>query len=57
VARARNQEVLDAVAQLVVQGVLNPFVTNTFPLDQAAQALRLVEDGHAQGKVVIEVAP
>ncbi len=57
VARARNQEVLDAVAQLVVQGVLNPFVTSTFPLDQAAQALRLVEDGHAQGKVVIEVAP
>jgi len=57
VARARNQEVLDAVAQLVVRGALNPFVTSTFPLDQAAQALRLVEDGHAQGKVVIGVAP
>ena len=55
VARARNQEVLDAVAQLVVSGALNPYVTRTFPLDQAAQALRLVEDGHAQGKVVIEV--
>ena len=57
VARARNQQVLDAVAQLVVTGALNPFVTHTFPLSQAAQALRLVEDGHAQGKVVIEVAP
>ena len=56
VARARNREVLDAVAQLVVSGVLDPFVTHTFPLDQAAQALRLVEDGHAQGKVVIEVS-
>jgi NADPH:quinone reductase-like Zn-dependent oxidoreductase len=56
VARARNREVLDAVAQLVVSGVLNPFVTRTFPLGQAAQALRLVEDGHVQGKVVIEVS-
>ena len=56
VARARNREVLDEVAQLVVSGVLDPLVTHTFPLDQAAQALRLVEDGHAQGKVVIEVS-
>jgi NADPH:quinone reductase-like Zn-dependent oxidoreductase len=57
VARARNREVLDTVAQLVVSGALNPLVTSTFPLDQAARALRLVEDGHAEGKVVIEVAP
>jgi NADPH:quinone reductase-like Zn-dependent oxidoreductase len=56
VTRARNQEVLGAVAQLVVRGALDPFVTSTFPLGQAAQALRLVEDGHAQGKVVIEVS-
>ena len=54
-ARARTSEVLDAVAQLVVSGALNPHVTDTFPLSQAAAALRLVEDGHAQGKVVIEV--
>jgi NADPH:quinone reductase-like Zn-dependent oxidoreductase len=56
VARARNRTVLDAVAQLVVDGALNPFVTATFPLDQASEALRLVEHGHARGKVVIEVA-
>lgn len=55
VARARNQEVLDTVAQLVVSGALNPYVTDVFPLDAAAQALRQVETGHAQGKVVIEV--
>jgi NADPH:quinone reductase-like Zn-dependent oxidoreductase len=55
VARARNQEVLDTVAQLVIDGALNPYVTHTFPLDQAADALRLVEDGHVRGKVVIEV--
>ena len=56
VARARNQEVLDALAQLVLSGALRPHVTHTFPLAQAAQALRLVEDGHARGKVVVEVA-
>ena len=56
VARARNRAVLDAVAQLVVDGELNPFVTATFPLEQAGEALRAVESGHARGKVVIEVA-
>ncbi|SNS42349.1 NADPH:quinone reductase [Streptosporangium subroseum] len=56
VRRVRDRTVLDAVAQLVVQGVLRPFVTATFPLDQASQALREVEDGHARGKIVIEVA-
>jgi NADPH:quinone reductase-like Zn-dependent oxidoreductase len=55
VARARNQQVLDAVADLVVTGALNPYVTDVFPLDAAAQALRKVEEGHGQGKVVIEV--
>jgi NADPH:quinone reductase-like Zn-dependent oxidoreductase len=55
VARARNRAVLDAVAELVVSGALNPYVTDVFPLDAAAQALRQVEAGHVQGKVVIEV--
>jgi NADPH:quinone reductase-like Zn-dependent oxidoreductase len=56
VARVRGQETLDALAQLVVTGALNPYVTNTFLLDQAGDALALVEAGHARGKVVVEVA-
>lgn len=40
----------------MVDGRLRPFVTGTFPLDRAAEALRTVEDGHARGKIVIEVA-
>ncbi len=56
VARVRGQQTLDALAQLVATGVLNPYVTRTFLLDQAGDALRLVEEGHARGKVVIEVA-
>ncbi|WP_329343899.1 NADP-dependent oxidoreductase [Streptomyces sp. NBC_01352] len=56
VARARNAAVLDAVAHLVLNGDLTPHITGTFPLDRAGEALRTVEDGHARGKVVIEVA-
>jgi NADPH:quinone reductase-like Zn-dependent oxidoreductase len=56
VERARDTAVLDEVAQLVVSGQLDPHVTRTFPLDQAGEALRTVEDGHARGKIVIEVA-
>ncbi|MFE9450455.1 NADP-dependent oxidoreductase [Streptomyces sp. NPDC006739] len=56
VARARTAAVLDALARLVLDGALNPHVTRTFPLDRAGEALRGVEDGHALGKTVIEVA-
>ncbi|WP_369255572.1 NADP-dependent oxidoreductase [Streptomyces sp. R35] len=56
VARARTAAVLDEVAKLVVDGELRPFVTRTFPLDRAREALRTVEDGHTRGKIVIEVS-
>ncbi|MHA6764842.1 NADP-dependent oxidoreductase [Streptacidiphilus sp. PAMC 29251] len=55
VARVRTSAVLEAVAQLVVDGVLRPYVTATFPLVQADAALRTVEEGHARGKIVIEI--
>lgn len=55
-ARARNSAVLEAVAQLVADGTLKPHVTEVFPLDKADEALRLVEGGHATGKVVLEMA-
>jgi NADPH:quinone reductase-like Zn-dependent oxidoreductase len=55
VARARNAAILDEVARLVADGKLNPLVTQTFPLSRAGEALRLVEDGHARGKIVIEI--
>ncbi|MFJ4828317.1 NADP-dependent oxidoreductase [Streptomyces sp. NPDC088747] len=56
VERARTSAVLDKVAALAVTGTLRPFVTRTFPLDRAGEALRTVEDGHARGKIVIEVS-
>ncbi|KQC39918.1 NADP-dependent oxidoreductase [Frankia sp. ACN1ag] len=56
VQRARNADVLDAVAGLVAAGVLDPQVSDVYPLDRADAALRAVETGHARGKIVIEVA-
>lgn len=56
VERARTAAVLDAVAALVVSGALRTHVTRTRPLTAAGEALRAVEDGHALGKTVIEVA-
>ncbi|MFF7070006.1 quinone oxidoreductase family protein [Streptomyces pseudovenezuelae] len=56
VTRARTAAVLEAVARLVIDGDLDPHITGTFPLDRAGDALRTVEEGHARGKTVIEVA-
>ena len=55
VARARDSQVLEALAALVESGTLRPFVTRVFSFDQAAEALAYVEAGHAQGKVVLEI--
>ncbi|MFF3749399.1 NADP-dependent oxidoreductase [Streptomyces sp. NPDC002018] len=55
VVRARTAAVLDEVAKLAVDGTLRPHVTRTFPLARADEALRAVEEGHARGKIVIEV--
>ena len=56
VVRNRTSDRLEAVADLVVKGDLDPNVTRTFPLDRAGEALRAVEEGHSRGKTVIEVA-
>ncbi|MEU3187958.1 NADP-dependent oxidoreductase [Streptomyces sp. NPDC006923] len=55
VVRLRTAAVLDEVAKLAVNGELDPYVTRTFPLERADEALRAVEGGHVQGKIVIEV--
>jgi NADPH:quinone reductase-like Zn-dependent oxidoreductase len=44
-----------AVAELITAGKVDPKVLQVVPFDEAPQALRGVESGHALGNVVIEV--
>ncbi len=53
VLRDRSTAVLTELARLVATGELDPLVTEVRPLDQAGEALALVESGHATGKVVL----
>jgi NADPH:quinone reductase-like Zn-dependent oxidoreductase len=56
VRRERSVRVLDEVARLVVDGKLDPHVTDVVPFQEAAQAIASVESGHALGKVVLEIS-
>ena len=42
--------------QLIAAGNLTPRIDRRYPLDDVVEALRWVDDGHAQGKVVISIA-
>ena len=41
--------------ELIAAGQLKPVIDRRFPLDEVVQALRLVDDGHALGKVVVVI--
>ncbi|MFC5667136.1 NADP-dependent oxidoreductase [Kitasatospora misakiensis] len=47
---------LAALAGLVAAGELDPHITGRYPLAHVAEALALVESGHARGKLVLEVS-
>ena len=46
---------LERAAALMVRGRLDPHIVKSYPLSQAAEALAVVENGHALGKVVIDM--
>lgn len=49
---ARNE---DELAELLASGEVRPHIGARFPLEQTAEALRLVADGGAVGKVLIDI--
>jgi NADPH2:quinone reductase len=51
------QEIAQSLAELADKGFVEPLVGSTFPLEQAAQALRELESRKATGKVVLRVRP
>lgn len=53
--RDRSTAVLTELAALVEAGTLDPHVTEVRPFHDAAAALALVEQGHATGKVVLDL--
>lgn len=50
----KRQDLL-ALADLLESGQVTPVIDRTYPLDDAAEALRYVGAGHTRGKVVITV--
>jgi NADPH:quinone reductase-like Zn-dependent oxidoreductase len=48
-------EDLRALAELIERGDVTPVVGRTYPLIEAADAIRYLEGGHATGKVVVTV--
>ncbi len=53
VVRRLDPSGLETVAALMTAGTIDPHITRTFSLDQAADAVAAVESGHATGKLVI----
>jgi len=44
-----------ALRELLEEGTIRPVVERSYPLSEAADALRYLGEGHARGKLVITV--
>jgi NADPH2:quinone reductase len=54
-ARIRQREMLEEASDLAGRGKLKVTVSRVLPLQQAADAHRLIEEGHVSGKLVLEI--
>ena len=52
-----NPPDLACLAELLASGRIAPLIDRCYPLEQAPEAIRYLETGHARGKVVITLAP
>ena len=50
-----NRADLQLLKQFIEEGTLTPVIDRTYPLAQVPEAIRYLEEGHAQGKVIITV--
>ena len=54
ISKERQQDLM-TLKDLIEEGKLTPVIDRAYPLDDAAQAIRYLEQGHARGKVVLTV--
>jgi NADPH2:quinone reductase len=50
-----NREIGAVIDRLIADGAIRPIVGERFPLEQAAEALRVIDERRATGKVVLDV--
>src|SRR5215212_3102353 len=50
-----NHEDMIVLKDLIEAGKVTPVINRTYPLSEVPEAIRYLEEGHAQGKVVITV--
>jgi NADPH:quinone reductase-like Zn-dependent oxidoreductase len=55
ISKERQQDLL-TLKDLIEAGKLTPVIDRTYPLSEAPQAIRYLEQGHARGKVVLTVS-
>ncbi len=54
-ARDKHVQILQQCALWIDEGLLKPHIDHELPLQQAAEAHRLIETGHATGKIVLSM--
>eukprot|EP01031_Cornospumella_fuschlensis_P033078 gene33078-40013_t len=52
-----DREALEEVVPYIESGQIKPVVTQRFPMERVSEAHSLLESGHVQGKLVLEVNP
>lgn len=50
-----NQKDLATIKELLETGKVKPVTDRTYPLRETAEALRYLDEGHAQGKIIVTV--
>lgn len=55
IVATENHDDIEALAELIGSGKVTPIIDRTYPLIEAADAVRYLEEGHAAGKIVIMV--
>jgi NADPH:quinone reductase-like Zn-dependent oxidoreductase len=54
-AAKSNQKDLEFLSKLVEDGRIKPVIERRYPLDNTAEAMRYLGEGHAKGKIIINV--